>query len=112
MTRVCFGRVRAEFQCCVPQIFSQESQIIADYENINLARKRKGPQNLKTPFSPPWIFHYKFAAQELASSNFLMSVLVLSRNILCWSVAIWIFNKNYLCLLHRFGRLSLVHTIA
>ena len=41
--------LRAEFWCYVSQIFSQESQTIADYENMNLLRKAKAAK-FKTLF--------------------------------------------------------------
>ena len=43
--------VRAEFQCYVSHNFSQESQTIADYENINLVRNAKAVKILKKRFS-------------------------------------------------------------
>ena len=45
----------------VSQIFSQESQTIADYADIKLVRKAKAAKIFKS-FSPRWIFH-KFDEQ-------------------------------------------------
>ena len=43
MTMVCFGRLfnARQFYCYVSQSFSQESQTIPYYENMNLVRKAK-----------------------------------------------------------------------
>ena len=42
--RVCFGRLVSKHWILVllSQIFSQETQTIADYENMNLAGKARG----------------------------------------------------------------------
>ena len=40
-----------EYECYASQIFSQESQTIVDYENMNLVRKVKAAKILKSLFS-------------------------------------------------------------
>ena len=45
----------------VSQIFSQESQTTADYENMNLVRKGKATKILKKKtFSPRWKMPWSF----------------------------------------------------
>ena len=83
MMRVCFGRLS--------QIFSQESQTIADYENMNLVRKAKAAKILKTLFSTMDIPQIWCTRLEFFPTNF-DTVLVLLRTILCWSVAVRFYN--------------------
>ena len=54
---------------CISYFFSQESQTIADYENMNLVGKAKAQKNFKKNFSPRWIFQ-KFGAQDSGFARF------------------------------------------
>ena len=95
----CTRRILVLCNVYASQIFCQESQTIADYENMNLVRKAKAAKIYKTVFTT-----MDFPQRVLKSQVLFDFLQILLRTILCWSVAVRFFNTSSLKVIYvRFG---------